>query len=74
LYVALASRKREVTEVDGRGLVAKQVNLLESSTPAMSPLKEQEKKRPKRSKEVGDVTNNPLFGSAPSDEEGDRAQ
>ena len=57
--------------------MAKQVNLLESSTlplPATSPLKEQEKKRPRRSKEVGDVTNNPLFGSAPSDEEGDRAQ
>ena len=77
LDVALASRKREVTEVDGRGLVAKQVNLLESSTPpllAMSPLKEQEKKRPRRSKEVGNVTNNPLFGLAPSDEEGDRVQ
>jgi hypothetical protein len=53
LDAALASRKREVMEVDGRGLVAKQVNLLESSTPplsAMSPLKEQEKKRPRRSK------------------------
>ena len=77
LDATLASIKREITKVNGRGLVAKQVNLLESSTPpllAMSPLKEQEKKRPMRSKEVGNVTNNPLFGSAPSDEEGDRVQ
>ena len=40
LDAALASKKREVTEVDGRDLVTKQVNLLESSTPAKSPLKE----------------------------------
>ena len=53
------------------------MNLLEHSTPTspgLSPVKEQEKKRPRTSNAVGDLTTNPLFGSAPSEEEGDRTQ
>ena len=68
----LSSRKREVTDGDGKGLVAQHVKLLENTIP--NAITTSPQKRIKISKAVGEVTNNPLFGSAPSDEEGDRAQ
>lgn len=71
------SRKREGTEAGGKGVVAQHVQFLEGGTPSaivISPQKEHAKKRMKRSTAGGDIKNNPLFGSAPSDEEGDRVQ
>jgi hypothetical protein len=70
------AKKRDATEVEGRGRVAQQVNLLEN-TPHLdidtSPLKEQEKKRARRTGGE-DGTSSTINRSALSFEESDRAQ
>ena len=76
MYMTHESRKRDGTEVGGTGRVAQQVNLLEH-TPHLdtntSPLKEQEKKRLRRSGGKGKDTNNNSAKSALSFES-DRAE
>ena len=69
------TRKREGLDAEGRGRVAMQVGLLENSpqlTTSTSPLKEQEKKRLRRS-EDGEEDNS-KSRSALSFEKSDRAQ
>jgi len=73
----MGAKKRDVTEVDGRGRVAQQVNLLEN-TPTLntevSPVKEQEKKRARRNGDGEDGKNSIINRSALSFEESDRTQ
>lgn len=75
----ILSEKREGADDEGTCRVAMQVSLLEQpiqKEPAISPLKEQEKKRPRRNggkdDDDGDVTMNSR--SVFSFEESDRAQ
>lgn len=72
----LPSRKRDGI-ADGGGRVAQQVNLIEHAPMLganISPVKEQEKKRPRRSEGGEDGSSSAIARSAPSFEEGDREQ
>lgn len=71
------SRKRDGIEGYRRGRVAQQVNLIEHSpslNASIRPLKEQEKKRPRRNEGGEDGSNSSNTKSALSFEEGDRAK
>ena len=69
-------QRREMEELlMGGGRVAQQVNLLEHAPlSGANILKEQEKKRPRRSGGGEDGSTSAIVRSAPSFEEGDQAQ